>query len=298
MILSEYHQPVLLSKVIELLDVKAGNIYIDATIGGGGYTEELLKRQGIVAGIDSDRDAIAYLKLKFAEELAENRLYLFNLNFRDIGKIGKLKGFNKFDGIIFDLGLSSNQLDKSKRGFSYQKDEPLDMRFDTNNPVKAEDLVNNLSKRQLYEIFTKNSEELNSGPISDAIVRTRTLKGRVRTTLELNEIIKSVLKIRGKDLGFGVLGRIYQALRIEVNDELKSLEIALDTAVSLLRPGGRIVVLSYHSLEDRIVKRIFNTEKAAGKIKILTKKPKTVDKMEIKINSRSKSAKLRAALKI
>ena len=298
MILSDYHRPVLLSKVIDLLQVKNGKFYIDATLGGGGYTLEILRRGGKVLGLDLDSDSIELVSKKEVDYVARKQLVLIRENFTKLKKCAAEAGYLKVSGIIFDLGLSSWQLDKSKRGFSYLKDEALDMRFDQNGGLTAWDIVNKYSERQIYEIFTKNSEELNSRAIAQAIVRARSLNGPVKTTFALNGIIKNVIKDDRLISYYKVLSRIYQAIRIEVNAELKNLTIGLAQSIELLRSGGRIVVLSYHSLEDRIVKRTFEKAEVTNKLKILTKKPIFADFYEVKNNSRSKSAKLRAVEKI
>ena len=297
MILYDFHHPVLLENVIELLNIKPGKIYVDATIGGGGYSREILNRKGIVIGLDKDKDSINYLQNNLLKDAGEKNLFLFNRNFGNLNEVLKETGFEKVAGIIFDLGLSSYQLDKSKRGFSFKESSPLDMRFDISGKIKAEDIVNTYSKGQLYEIFTKNAEELNSGSIADAIVRTRSISGYIGTTLELNEIIKNAIKEKEKERINSVLARIYQAIRMEVNHEIENLKQGLFHAIDALMPGGRLVVLSYHSLEDRQVKNIF-MNRAFQTLKILTKRPIRAGFNEIKLNKRARSAKLRAVEKI
>jgi len=298
MILIGYHRPVLQEKVLELLQVKPGQIFIDATIGRGGYTLEILKRQGIVIGIDSDQESIEYLKGVLEEYEKKNQLFLFNGSYSHISDYPKLAGFKKVNGIIFDLGLSSYQLERSKRGFSYLKDEPLDMRFDQKGNQTARDILNNYTERDLYEIFTKNSEELNSRPIAHAVVRARSLRKGINSTSELNRVVKDVVKTKESRYLYQILGRIYQALRIEVNREFENLNTGMTQAIELLVQNGRLIVLSYHSLEDRLVKTKLEYAKSNGKIRLLTKKPLVPDYIEIRTNSRAKSAKLRAAEKI
>jgi len=296
---STYHFPVLLSKVLDGLEVKDGGKYIDATLGGGGYAKEIINRGGRVLGIDRDEEALLNAKnLDLGEKLV-----IAKGNFAEIGEIAKEHGFEAVEGIVFDLGMSTNQLQKSGRGFSYLVDEPLDMRMDQKEEMTAADIVNSYSEEKLYEIFTKFSEELHSRAIAAAIVRARSLDGQIGTTGELVKAIDGILQKIYKDQQsmdykrklLPTLSRIFQALRIEVNDELTSLKSAIGQSVRLLRDGGRLLIVSYHSLEDRMVKLSFRNYEKEGLIKILNKQPQVADYREIKANPKSRSAKLRMA---
>lgn len=280
------HTPVLLKEIVDSLKIEKGKKYIDATIGGGGHTVEILKHGGKVLGIDVDEDAIEYLKSKFK---IEKDLILVKGNFREIDKIARLKGFDKVAGILLDLGVSSYQLENKERGFSFQNEGLLDMRMDKDLNVKALDLVNGLNKRELCELFIKLGEEYNARAIVEVIIKSRTIKP-IETTLELSKIIEKTTK------GFSKINpatKVFQALRIAVNDELNNLKEALPKAMDLLEKNGKLCVISFHSLEDRIVKNYFLQFQKSGKGNILTQKPKGACLEEIKINRRSRSAKLR-----
>ena len=290
--MDSYHKPVLLKEIIEALRVETGKKYIDATLGGGGHAAEILKRGGLVLGIDADEEAIRHVEenIKYRENLI-----LVKENFKNINQIAREKNFDKVSGIIFDLGLSSHQVDSVQRGFSYQRNAPLDMRMDESLKVKASDLVNVLTKGELYELFTKLGEERNARAISSNIARARRIKP-IETTEELSLIVQEAYgmgkNISPKDKAL-TNKRVYQALRIAVNDELNNLKDALPKSLELLESEGRLAVITFHSLEDRIVKDAFNcfAEKELG-INI-TKKPITPDFNEMMANRRSKSAKLR-----
>lgn len=286
--MSNFHKSVLLKEAIEGLKVKAGKRYIDATLGGGGHGFEILKRGGVLLGIDVDKDAIGFVEGIWKIEagrlnLPEKNLTLAKGNFRDIDKIAHLNSFEKVAGIIFDLGISSHQIDKGERGFSFQKDGPLDMRMDQDLGVTAKDLIKILTKEELCEIFTKFGEENRAWEIGDAIVRARAIKP-IETTTDLAKIAFPVA---------GQSKRVFQALRIIVNDELNSIEEALPKAIELLEANGRMCIISFHSLEDRIVKRKFIEFEEKGKGKIVTEKPIVPSEEEIEINKRAGSAKLR-----
>jgi len=288
--MSNFHEPVLLKEVIEGLRVKKNDKYIDATLGGGGHSFEILKLGGIVLGIDVDEDAIVYIKNKKPENLT-----LARGNFREIDKIALLNNFAKVAGIIFDLGVSSHQIDSGARGFSFQNEGPLDMRMDQDLGVRALDLIKILTKGELYEIFTEFGEETRAWAISDAIVRARSVKP-IETTGDLAHVIEGGLRKKGLNAGFTRAGqskKVFQALRIAVNDELNSIMQALPKAWELLKENGRLCVISFHSLEDRIVKRKFLEfeEKKMGKI--ITEKPIIPTGEETEKNKRARSAKLR-----
>lgn len=307
MILGSFHTPVLLNEVLDALNVSPGKIYIDATIGGGGHSLGIVKRGGRVLGIDQDQEAIQFVTREKDRGYPYDKLVICEGNFKDIGKLAGEFGFKKVDGILFDLGVSSFQIDNSGRGFSFHKDENLDMRMSKRGEKSAKDIINHYSRERLYEIFAQNAEELNSRPIADAIFRTRTVKkGEIGTTKELAEIIESVLKKihpnadrRNFDhIKTATLARIFQAIRIEVNDELAAIKDALRQSVDLLNPEGRIAVISFHSLEDRIVKLFFEEKKKENTLRIVTKRPLQATYDETKENKRAHSAKLRVAEKI
>ena len=280
-----YHVPVLIDEVMGGLLVQPGKRYIDATYGGGGYTKEIVKNGGTVLGIDTDPDAIG-------QTLPDTtgKVRIAQGNFRDIEEIGKTYGFTGIEGIVFDLGVSSHQLDTKDRGFSYRFDDaPLDMRF-SKTGRSAREIVNSLSEQELKEIFLTYGEEGTAGEIAREIVHSRSAKP-LRTTKDLFLIIERVN--RGKQT-FNVASKIFQALRIAVNDELDALSEGLKGAEHLLQKGGRLVVVSFHSLEDRIVKRTMKN----NSWQMLTKDPITAGQRERSENSRSRSAKLRIAEKI
>ena len=300
----KYHRPVLLQKTIEFLDPARGKLFIDATVGGGGHAFELLKRGGKVLGIDRDPEAIKHIKKSQKLKAKSQKLVLVCGNFSQIGEIAKSEGFSQLSGILFDLGVSSHQLEEARRGFSFIHEGPLDMRMDPNLNVRAFDLVNNFDKRRLNEIFKTYSQEELSWPIADAICRARQVKA-IETTTELAEIIERVYqkyiqrKKRGPKAKLGVIihpaTKTFLALRIVVNSELLNLEDSLPQTVDLLEIGGRLVIVSYHSLEDGIVKRFFKQE---SRLKILTPKPIGPENSEIEANPRARSAKLRVAERI
>jgi len=299
MILPEdFHTPVLLHEAVDALNVKKGKKYIDATLGGGGYAFEIVKRGGIVLGIDQDRDAIDYVREKLEDrswKLEERKnLCLVHGNFRDLKQIAHSNGFNKIAGIIFDLGMSTYQLTRSGRGFSYKTNEFLDMRMDKRNKLTAADILNNYSANALYEIFAKYSEELNSRAIADAIVFARAVK-KILYTGQLAQIIDGLSNLKNRQ---NIKARIFQALRIEVNNELKNLQSGLMQAMDLLEIYGRLAVLSYHSLEDRMVKLTFGREQKVGRFKEVTTDFLTAGRQERLANQKSRSAKLRVVEKI
>ncbi|KKP95596.1 MAG: 16S rRNA (cytosine(1402)-N(4))-methyltransferase [Candidatus Levybacteria bacterium RBG_16_35_6] len=289
-----FHKSVLLQEAVEGLKVLSGQKYIDATLGGGGHSLEIIKRRGIVLGIDQDPDAIDYVKANFQLPISSSQLKLKRGNFRNIEKIAKENGFEKVSGIIFDLGVSSHQIDEKNRGFSYQKEGSLDMRMDPNTKLKASDLINLLSNEQLSEIFNKFGEEPRSRAISSAIIRRRNMKA-ITNTQELVGIIAQVYKIRRFNpmLRAKLANRVFQALRIAVNDETRALKEALASCPNLLQPGGRLAIISFHSLEDRIVKDSFIDFKKRGLGTIITPKPVMSSEAEVLLNKRSKGAKLR-----
>ncbi len=297
--MNNYHTSVLLHELIDGMGVKPGRRYIDATLGGGGHSLEILKRGGVVLSLDVDEEAIGYVRQEIKDQKSkiknEKEFVLVRGNFRDIDKHAKENAFEKVNGVIFDLGLSSHHIDSGYRGFSFQQDGPLDMRMDSDLNVKASDLVNVLSKGDLNELFYKSGEERYSYAIAESIVGARKIK-RIETTGELSVIIDK--GIRGRVNSQDIKARIFQALRIAVNSELENLEAALLKAFDLLEENGRIGVISFHSLEDSIVKRQFARWEKMGKGRVVNKKPILPSDQEINENVRSRSAKLRFVEKI
>ncbi|ROL58026.1 16S rRNA (cytosine(1402)-N(4))-methyltransferase RsmH [Bacteroidetes/Chlorobi group bacterium MS-B_bin-24] len=298
--LNVYHTPVLLKETIDLLFTKADGIYIDGTIGGGGHSEALLAKLssgGKIFGFDKDPEAIEHCKEKFKNELEKgenSRIELFNECFSKACSITRHRG--EWTGFLLDLGVSSRQLDESRRGFSYRAAGPLDLRFSPHGRT-AEDLVNAVDEEELAALLRKFGEEPFAKKIARRIVQQRKI-APIRTTIDLARIVESVVPRRSLASS---LSRVSQALRIAINDELNVLHNALHSALQCLGNRSRIVVISYHSLEDRIVKNFFRQfskgEEASSsmpKIKILTKKPLVPSEDEVKNNPRSRSAKLRA----
>lgn len=292
------HIPVLLKEVIEFVKPQPNENFIDATVGEGGYTICLLQHtapNGKVLGIDLDSES-----LKIAEQRLKvfgNRVILKQGNFRDVDEIVKETNFSSVDGIVFDLGLGTFQIEESGRGFSFLRDEPLKMTFNPENALTAEKVINEESLESLRKIFREYGEEKNSFSIAKAIVEERKKK-RITKTKELVDIILKALHKENFKGRRHPATKVFQAIRIFVNDELNNLSIALEKSLKILNPTGRIAVVSYHSLEDRIVKNFFKENSKKGLLKIITKKPITPTKVEILNNYRSRSAKLRVAQKI
>lgn len=288
---NSYHTSVMLEEVIDALQVTSNHYYIDATLGGGGHTLGILERGGIVLGIDTDNDAIRFVKerIKKIDLGYKNNLTIVKGNFKDIGQIAKKNGIEKVSGILFDLGVSSHQFDEAGRGFSFQNDGPLDMRMSDDLTVKAADLINGLSKKELVTLFEKLGEEHRARQFAERIVKERKRKP-IRTTTDLASLIVSIVGHNGK---IHPATKIFQALRIAVNDELHVLREALKKSVDLLLPKGQLIVISFHSLEDRIVKESFKTFEQKGLGTIITEKPFVPGEDELIKNRRSRSAKMR-----
>lgn len=289
------HIPVLLREVIEYLEPKPDQNFIDCTIDGGGHSLAILERieKGKILGIDWDEQLLLELKFKIRKE----NLILVCDNFVNLKDIVKKYNFRPVNGILFDLGISSWHLEKSKRGFSFLKDELLDMRYSSNASLKAEDIINRWSVQNLERIFKEYGEERYAEKIARQIVVTRTIRP-IRRTLELVEAIRKAIPKRAQFGRLHFATKIFQALRIAVNNELDNLNKALTQAVEILEPNGRLVIISFHSLEDRLVKIFYKEKAEENQLKILTKKPIRPSLEEIKRNPRSRSAKLRAAEKI
>lgn len=293
--MSKFHSSVLLKEVIEFLKVKKQEKYIDATLGGGGHAKAILELGGIVLGIDVDEEALDYVKKNFKFQISNFKLMLAKGNFRNIDKIARLNNFEKVSGILFDLGISSHQIDTPERGFSFLKEGPLDMRMDKDLGVTAEALVNILTKGELYDLFNKLGQEHRAYAISRNIISARRVKA-IKTTTELSDIILEAYGIRGEATDYTknlVNKRVFQALRMAVNTELENLEEALPKAIELLKKNGRIAVISFHSLEDGIVKKAFRDFEKKNMGIIITQKPIEASKEELGENSRARSAKIR-----
>lgn len=290
----KYHKSVLLNEATQALNVTKGRKYIDATLGGGGHTEAILNSGGIVLGLDADQEAIDFVRKNHELRIKNHELTLVSGNFRNIDTVAREHRFEEVWGILFDLGISSHQIDTAERGFSYILPGPLDMRMDKDLTVTASDLVNALGKSELIELFRNLGEETNANRVADLIIKRRKI-APFKTTDDLTLTLATAYGFRTvNDFARATSGkRVFQALRIAVNDELGSLKEVLPKAVGLLEKGGRIAVITFHSLEDRIVKRAFIEfeEKKLGKI--ITNKPILPTEEEIKENGRSKSAKLR-----
>lgn len=311
-----YHTSVLLQEVLKYLDPKPGQNFVDATLGGGGYTSAILERiqpGGRLLAIDLDELAIRNYELRIKHQKFQNRIVLVHGNFKEIDKFVERQDFKNISGVVADLGLSSDLLENSGRGFSFQKNEPLDMRFDVaSSSPDAKFILHNYSEKQLLQIFKTFGEEKYSLPIARSIARNRQARG-LRFTGDLVEIIKQALPKPAKHKWADSARRIFQALRIAVNFELENLEVFLPKAFGLLAPGGRLAVVSFHSLEDRAVKQYFAALARAcvcppdfpqclcGKNpqgKLLSKKPIVAQAREAADNPRSKSAKLRIIQKL
>jgi 16S rRNA (cytosine1402-N4)-methyltransferase len=287
------HTPVLLNKVLEILSPTPGEFIIDGTMNGGGHASEIIKRiapHGIFLGVDLDREMIAEAKKKFSVSKSVD-INLVESNYIEIPTILKNKKLGKADGLLLDLGFSSTQLE-SGRGFSFKKDEPMLMTYGNNYQTAAE-VINGLSEKELADIFYKYGEERRSRQIAKRIVEARKKK-RIMTTGELSEIIRNTV---GKSYEGGRIDpstRVFQALRIYVNRELENLNQVLADIKNILKPNGIATIISFHSLEDRLVKQVFKQMGKDGVAEILTKKPITADLEEQRDNPRSRSAKLRA----
>jgi 16S rRNA (cytosine1402-N4)-methyltransferase len=306
--MSRYHQPVMAKTCIDLLKLRAGGIYVDATLGGGGHALAMYAQEPEIKlyGFDQDADAIA----EAGQTLKEYDPILIQANFRELRTQLAFNKVKSIDGILFDLGVSSHQLDMAERGFSFDRDAALDMRMNRDQSLTAGKIVNEYPMGELKRIFKEYGEEQASGRIARAIERARESK-TIGSTRELATIIEQVVGIGSKE-SLKTKVRIFQALRICVNDELNALSAVLEDAINLLNPGGRIVVMSYHSLEDRIVKNAFRLAARdcicptaiincvcdhKSKINLVSKRPLSADSEEIESNVRSRSAKLRVAEK-
>ena len=296
--MEEIHTPVLLNEVLEILDPQPGGRYIDGTVNGGGHAKEILDRIGDVGsllGIDRDSALIARLKKK-----CEDRKNLTAVcgSYARMDEIAKTYGFESVNGILLDLGFSSYHVDQSGRGFSFLRNEPLDMRYDTTeNRLTANIIVNTWLSADLARIAVEYGEERFAKRIASAIVETRERKP-IRTTFDLVAVIREAVPRPARHGKIHPATRMFQALRIAVNNELGELAAGLEKGIGLLVPGGKMIVISFHSLEDGAVKRVFRSKNQEGIVEIITKKPMVATSDEIRKNARARSAKLRAIKKL
>ena len=306
------HISVLLNESINALNIKENGIYVDGTAGGAGHSSEIAKRldSGRLIAIDQDETAVKVAGERL-DKLKKNTTVVRN-NFCEIASVCRELGVDGIDGVLLDLGVSSYQLDTAERGFSYSSDAPLDMRMDNRKTLSAYDVVNKYSEQELKRILFEYGEERFAPQIAASIIRAREKK-YINTTAELSDIIKYSIPSAAREGGHHPAKRSFQAIRIEVNSELDVIEPAIRDAVSLLNAGGRIAIITFHSLEDRIVKQTF-ASLASGctcpkdfpicvcgnkpKVRIITKKPILPSRLELEENPRSRSAKLRIAEKL
>lgn len=296
------HQSVLLEQVLEILNPQPGQIYIDATVNGGGHAMAILERispGGVLVGIDRDCDLIEQLRHQVPSSKFRVHTKLVCDNYTNIKKIAAKEGITgKADGVLFDLGFSSYHIEQSGRGFSFAKDEPLDMRYNPSEVgLTAEEIVNRWTEDELADILQRFGEERFAGRIARGIIAGRK-SGKIVSTKALAEIVVKCVPLSSRKGRLHPATRTFQALRLAVNKELESLEKVLPQAVSLLAPSGKLAVISFHSLEDRIVKTFMREEKRRGTIRLLTPKPIRPLREEILQNRRSRSARLRSAIKI
>ena len=294
------HIPVLQKEVINYLDPKANENFIDCTVDGGGHTMAILEKMGAkgkVLGIDADPVLLKELGKKLKEQKLDRQVILVCDNFSNLKEIARQARLQKVDGILFDLGFSSWHLEESGRGFSFLKNEPLDMRYNPVSALSAEKLLNFWSEPEIERIIRDFGEEKFAREIAVEIVKDRKVSP-LKTTFQLIRVLKRAIPFRFQRQKIHFATRTFQAIRIAVNDELESLKKGLDQGLEVLDHGGRIIVISFHSLEDRIVKNFMREESKGPRLKILTKKPITPQTEEIKINPRSRSSKLRAAIKV
>ena len=302
------HVSVLLEETIDSLNIKPDGIYVDGTLGGGGHSLEICKRLGVggrLIGIDQDMDAI-----RAATDRLKNysdKVTIVHSNYQNIDSVLRDLSIGGVDGIVLDLGVSSYQLDNADRGFTYREDTPLDMRMDQSQPMTAKDIVNEYSEQELFRVIRDYGEDSFAKNIAKHIVKARQDKP-IETTGELNDIIRAAIPARVRQGGGHPSKKTFQAIRIELNRELDVLEQSLDKMIGLLNPGGRLSIITFHSLEDRIVKNIFRKNMnpcicppefpvcTCGRVptgKVITRKPIVPDAEELSNNKRAKSSKLR-----
>ena len=307
------HRSVLLDECIEALAIKENGVYVDGTAGGAGHSSHIAARLGEggkLLALDQDETAVKVATERLS--VFGDRAEVVHTNFRHVGEVCRARGIEHIDGMLLDLGVSSYQLDTAERGFSYQADAPLDMRMDANNPLSAREVVNEYSEDALRRILFEYGEERFSSRIASNIVRARE-SAPIETTGELVEIVKRSIPAQAREGGHHPAKRTFQALRIEVNAELDVIAPAIRSAVSLLNPGGRIAIITFHSLEDRIVKQTFASLTGGctcpknlpicvcgnrPQLRLVSKKPILPSAEELEGNPRSRSAKLRVAEKL
>ena len=309
------HKPIMLEECIEFMNIRPNGIYVDGTLGGAGHSSEILKRlgsNGLLIGIDQDQNAITAARKKLLSIDTNARFTILHTNFENIREAIEEQKITSLDGVLLDLGVSSYQLDEGERGFSYQHDASLDMRMNQDDAFDAKTLVNTWSREDLIRIIRDYGEEKWASRIAEFIVRSRETQ-KINTTGELVDIIKAAIPAAARREGPHPAKRTFQAIRIAVNRELDVLENLLKDVTGILSPGGRLVIITFHSLEDRIVKKAFQ-QLAQGcicpkdlpicvcgvkpKMKIITRKPITVSENELDQNPRARSAKLRVAEKL
>ena len=288
------HIPVLMKETIEILDPKPGQNFVDCTFGRGGHSRELLEKtapDGIIIGLDWDGQSLESYK---KNNIVPERLILEKLNYADIQNSQTVKDNYPISGMLYDLGMSSWHIDESSKGFAFSKDEPLDMRYDSQNPLTAARIVNEFMAQDLEKIFSEYGQEKDSKKITKAIVSVRRSKP-IETAGQLAAVVSKVAPPAHRN---AALARIFQALRIAVNRELDNIEKGIGSGFELLAPGGRMAIITFHSLEDRIVKLKFRELVDSGRARPILEKPLAPQNEEIIINPRSRSAKLRAIEKI
>jgi len=289
---SQYHIPVMTSEVLEFLNLKKDGVYIDGTIGAGGHTNEILSNlssKAKVIGLDRDNDALEIAKKRLIH--FKKQISLHHSSYHHISNIMKLNNISKVDGILLDLGLSSMQLNTKNRGFSFQKNDRIDMRFDQSSGETANELIKRLTQEQLADIIFEFGEERRSRRIAKSIKKSNML-------ITTNDLTDAIRKSTPPHQRNKTLARVYQAIRIAVNNEIEKLKNFLEIFLHHLNSKGRLVIISYHSIEDRLVKNFFRQLKLDNKANILTKKPLTPSTKEIQSNRKSRSAKIRALEKI
>jgi 16S rRNA (cytosine1402-N4)-methyltransferase len=287
------HVPVLLRETLDFLAVRPDGNYIDGTLGGGGHSQEILRRLegGRLLTIDRDPQAIESVRRRLGD--FGGKLTMLHGNFAEIDALHAASGLPDVDGVVADLGLSSTQLDDAARGFSFIRPGPLDMRMDPSSEITAADIVNDVDERELADILSKLGEERHSRRVARAIVKARPY----RLTTELAQVVSRAIPTRTGLHQIHPATRTFMALRLAVNAELENLDQFLEKVLNVLRPGGRVVVLSFHSLEDRRVKHAFRRWQGEGQATILTRKAVRAGEEEVRSNPRARSAKLRAAEK-
>jgi 16S rRNA (cytosine1402-N4)-methyltransferase len=293
--MSVYHTPVLIREVIEFLKCRPGGIYVDCTLGEGGHTEGILKASapdGRVIGLDRDLQSIEQARERLVA--FGGRVVFHHENFIRLDAVLDREAIQEVDGILFDLGVSSTQLEIGERGFSFLKDGPLDMRMDQTKGKTASELIHQLSEAELTRIFQEYGEERWAKRISRCIIQERA-RTQMTRTLHLAELVLKAIPRRGRTARIHPATRVFQALRIAVNDELSNLRPVMETAIRRLKSGGRICMISFHSLEDRIVKHGFKEWEKQGQVAVITKRPVVAGVEERMLNPRCRSAKLRVA---